>query len=606
MSDILNPLGGRVAGSTNAPIATSVLATVADPPHGFRQIDPGTIIKGIVIGREGDGLTSIATDKGTVRVAANAILQPGTHVTLEVRPTGDQLQVLILANEHSRSTQELITANNQGNINESATPIPTPTASLQRNVPSIEYVGTTNRGVVIQTSSSTATNNTTSLSSSPTITNSAMTQSSLAQAAGAQGSLLAATTEKKDKITNIGISPKTPTNLNNQTNDLASSFQKQQPLNNAAPLHSTLNNEAKNSILALFTEISSESKLAATLSVGSKMQPLPIGTELSLRVLAVRTETDKKFNLDSFIQSSIARKNNIVIGSVINLTPLGHAVISTPIGNIMLQDPSSLSPGTQIALVIDNPEIGSIPSDVTPIVQTPQQALLKLSQGWPTFADIVAFLQKFSVDTSHTSIDLEIARQALAILPHFGNRLAVGIINAMAALRSGDLTKLLGTSLIKSFGSSTERDELIKRLKGEFLQLSALAQDRAEVDWRALFLPVIDDQGVVTQINFFYRQPKKNNMTYLSRDMGTRFVVEANFSHLGPFQLDGLMREQRFDLMIRSRHHLSDHMKREIEAIYEETRGISGFSGSIAFQTVNDFPVVPLEDLKESTKGYMT
>ena len=81
---------------------------------------------------------------------------------------------------------------------------------------------------------------------------------------------------------------------------------------------------------------------------------------------------------------------------------------------------------------------------------------------------------------------------------------------------------------------------------------------------------------------------------------GTRFVVEADFTRLGPFQLDGLMRQQRFDLMVRSRIRLDERMRRDIEAIYEEARGLTGFAGSIAFQTVDAFPVMPLEELKQS------
>jgi hypothetical protein len=177
-------------------------------------------------------------------------------------------------------------------------------------------------------------------------------------------------------------------------------------------------------------------------------------------------------------------------------------------------------------------------------------------------------------------------------------------MNAIAALRSGDLGKLLGP-LLGAKGGSTEREEMVRRLRGEFSQLSALAQERPDVDWRALFLPVIDDQGRVTQVNLFYRRPKKNSEDGPGEwGSGTRFVVEADFSRLGPFQLDGLMRPQRFDLMIRSRARLNDRMRREIEAIYEEARGLTGFAGSIAFQTVNEFPVIPLEDLKRGTPTY--
>jgi hypothetical protein len=178
------------------------------------------------------------------------------------------------------------------------------------------------------------------------------------------------------------------------------------------------------------------------------------------------------------------------------------------------------------------------------------------------------------------------------------------MMNAMAALRSGDIGKLLGT-LFAAKGAGAEREETVRRLRGEFAQLSALAQERPEVEWRALFLPIIDHQGRVTQVNLFYRRPKKDDGDDRAGGAGTRFVVEADFSRLGPFQLDGLMRHQRFDLMIRSRTRLTDRMRLDIEAIYEEARGLTGFTGSLAFQTVAEFPVIPLDDLKRSAPTVM-
>lgn len=183
------------------------------------------------------------------------------------------------------------------------------------------------------------------------------------------------------------------------------------------------------------------------------------------------------------------------------------------------------------------------------------------------------------------------------MLPHFGARLGAGMVNAMAALRGRDIGRLLG-SFFAAKGAGAEKDDLVRRLRGEFAQLSALAQDRSEIDWRALFLPVLDDQGRVGRINIFYRRPKRGDDDLPGSDGGTRFVVEADFSRLGPFQLDGLMRQHRFDLMVRSKQRLTDRMRRDIEAIYEEARGITGFAGSIAFQTVDDFPVAPLDEMK--------
>ncbi|MDY0870570.1 hypothetical protein [Dongia rigui] len=439
----------------------------------------------------------------------------------------------------------------------------------------------------------------------------------LTSAATVQAALLAAGAEKKDRTSVTSVGTPAPSASLSQVavrDGVAAAPMPDFPESNAAsiggiPVESALTAGAKQRILALFAAAGAmpdlsvdEIKPAGTRSTAPG-QPLPLGAELKLRVLAVQMQAGQQITFDPIALDPHDAQGQVIFGRVVSVTPAGHAVIHTPIGDIMLQHRSALVPGAQLALAIDTLESAGPPALPTPVVQTPQQALLTLSQGWPTLADLVALLQGSSPEATRAAIDADTAHQALAMLPHAGIRLGAGLMSAMAALRSGDLAKLLGP-LLASKGIGGDKEELVKRLKGEFAQLSALAQDRPEVDWRALFLPVIDDKGQISQINLFYRRSKKGEAGANERGSGTRFVVEADFSRLGPFQLDGLMRPQRFDLMVRSRQRLTERMRREIEAIYEETRGLTGFAGSIAFQTVNEFPVIPLDDLKKGRPTY--
>jgi hypothetical protein len=441
----------------------------------------------------------------------------------------------------------------------------------------------------------------------------------LTSAATVQAALLAAGAEKKDKTTATGASISAPSASSVMAvarDGVAMVSLPDFPEANTVPpsgmpVESTLTADAKQRILALFAAAGAMPDLAveeikpggARPTAAATAQPLPLGAELKLRVLAVQMQAGQQVAIDPIALEPHDAQGQVIFGRVISVTPAGHAVIHTPVGDIMLQHRSALVPGAQVALAIDTLETAAPPALPTPVVQTPQQALLTLSQGWPTLADLVALLQGTSPEATRAAIDADTAHQALAMLPHAGIRLGAGLMSAMAALRSGDMAKLLGP-LLASKGIGSDKEELVKRLKGEFTQLSALAQDRPEVDWRALFLPVIDDQGRVNRVNLFYRRSKKNDADAGERGSGTRFVVEADFTRLGPFQLDGLMRPQRFDLMVRSRQRLSERMRREIEAIYEEARGLTGFAGSIAFQTVNEFPVIPLDDLKKGTPTY--
>lgn len=382
-------------------------------------------------------------------------------------------------------------------------------------------------------------------------------------------------------------------------------------LSGQIPAGTAFGADAKQRILALFASAGAMPGEKPAMPAATEPETLqgtaphlPLGAELKLRVLAVQMQTHLPIEFDPIAADPHdAGGGQVIFGRVVSITPAGHAVIHTPLGDIMMQDRSSLTVGASLALAIDTLEEAAPPAAMAlPTAQTPQQALFTLAQSWPTLADLIAIFQGAGgAQAKGDTLDPDIARQALAMLPHAGVKLGAGMMNAMAALRSGDIGRLLGP-LFAAKGAGAEREEMVRRLRGEFAQLSALSQERPEVDWRALFLPVIDDQGRVTQINLFYRRPKKGEADdRAGGGSGTRFVVEADFSKLGPFQLDGLMRQQRFDLMIRSRTRLTERMRLEIEGIYEEARGLTGFSGSIAFQTVEEFPVIPLDDLKRGT-----
>ncbi|MBL8708677.1 MAG: hypothetical protein JNL25_05760 [Rhodospirillaceae bacterium] len=693
MSDFLNPLGGRFIGLTSPVAPSSISGTIPDPPRGFRLLDPGTIIKGVVMGRESDGLVTIATDKGTIRVASNATLPPGTHVTLEVRPAGDRLQVLILANDAARpppspggsnasppaaganaapsppppagtgvgnappqpgpaappsgsattgtpSTGQ--TGNPAGGTQAPSAPSPgTPASGTQpppaQTLPPIQVIGSTLRAIVLhpQPLQSQALPPQ-GLQAQGLQVQSGTGQSIPPQAGPAAGAVpvvsgspplpppqVVPTAPGAPVVPPGSASAHPPAPL--PTAPAAPSIAVVTSPVESAPAASALSAEARQRILALFAQVGDigtasgsgktllpadaagrGGQIQASLAQAHPSQPpLPLGAALQLRVLAVQIGAQHAIEIDPAAQIRAGGKDShIVFGRVIAVTPAGHPVIHTPAGDILLQQRSSLPVGAQLALALDQVELAPPVGGAVapPPVQTPQQALLSLARGWPTLADLIAILQgsaPHAAGKAGGALDPTLARQILAQLPQVGPRLAAGLLGAMAALRSGDLGRLLGPLLARGLGP--EREEMMRRLRTEFTQLSALAQERPEGEWRALFLPLLDEHQRVQRINLFYRQHRKGDGEEFDPEAGTRFVVEAEFSRLGPFQLDGLMRQQRFDLMIRSRQRLDERMRRDIEAIYEEARGITGFAGLIAFQTVEEFPVSPLEEMKRDS-----
>ncbi len=280
-----------------------------------------------------------------------------------------------------------------------------------------------------------------------------------------------------------------------------------------------------------------------------------------------------------------------LVGKVLGYTPAGHAVIDTPAGLLMMQEKTRLPVGAQVALVLE--PVVAPPGVTLPPITSPQQALLFLSSGWPTLDDLLTVLR----GAGPTPDDP--ATPVTPGIPQAGPKLAAGLATAMAALRGGDIEKLLGP-MLAARKLPADKEEMVKRLKEEFTQLSDLAKDRPSVDWRALFLPVYDPRVGLTQINLYYRHNGGEGSEKDKKDQGTRFLVDVNFAALGAFQLDGLIRGKRFDLMIRSRSRLSRNQRQEIIGIFENALEVGGATGALEFRTVEVFPVSPLDELRKS------
>jgi hypothetical protein len=321
---------------------------------------------------------------------------------------------------------------------------------------------------------------------------------------------------------------------------------------------------------------------------------LPAGSELTLHVVAVLPTKGGEIE----IAPEAARLTGPgqaapLIGKVLGYTRAGHAVIDTPAGALMMQERTRLPVGAQVALVLE-PIAPTLAAPLPPIT-SPQQALLYLSNRWPALDDLIAVLRGVPLGTPNDPESPPPPGVAQT-----GPKLAAGLAAAISAFRSGEVERLL-SPLLAGRKIPGEKEEMVKRLKEEFTQLSDLAKDRPAVDWRALFLPVYDPRIGLTQINLYYRHNSGGEGSEKDKkDQGTRFLVDVNFAALGAFQLDGLIRGKRFDLMIRSRSRLSRNQRQDIINIFENALEVGGATGALEFRTVEVFPVSPLDELRQS------
>jgi len=213
-----------------------------------------------------------------------------------------------------------------------------------------------------------------------------------------------------------------------------------------------------------------------------------------------------------------------------------------------------------------------------------------LAHDWETLRRTLEALVQQNPQAAQSALGRAVA--------HPGDRLAAGLLFLVAAMRGGDIAALLGEPAMRSL-ERAGRGGLLRRLNDELGVLNKLATE-ASNDWRAFFLPVQPPDGPITPVRMFFRQPRKNQKP---GEQATRFVVETELTRIGPIQIDGLAKATRLDLILRTREALPAEAQNEIDRLFQSAAAEGRFTGSIAFQAVQRFPIDPLEEIGHPVHG---
>ena len=273
--------------------------------------------------------------------------------------------------------------------------------------------------------------------------------------------------------------------------------------------------------------------------------------------------------------------------TVVGTTPAGKPLVDTPLGRLALGIQAQLPPGTRL--------VAEIVPGVTgpgPMPGAAAKESVSLAYAWPALDEAVESL---------TRSDPAIAQAVLSgdgqgtSLPQPGPRLASSILFFLSALTGGDpggwLSRLAGGQAARALEQAGQ-GELLGRLMSDLGQLGRYAD--AGGDWRLFALPFFDGHQL-HQLRLFLRHGRHRGQGDDDAEEATRFVLEVELSRMGELQLDGLVRQKRFDLNLRSRQALDPRMRADIAAIYQNANEATGYSGQISFQASNDWPPMPVE-----------
>ena len=142
--------------------------------------------------------------------------------------------------------------------------------------------------------------------------------------------------------------------------------------------------------------------------------------------------------------------------------------------------------------------------------------------------------------------------------------------------------------------SAAGQDRLRAKLGEDFAELGRLGKDEATGEWQVLTVPLMSG-AAVEPLRLYLR---RRGAAAETPGDGARFVLEAELSHFGAVQLDGMVRGSRLDLVLRSHAPLPPDLRAEAASVFRRASAAQGFQGDIVFATAATFAVAPLAGLR--------
>lgn len=232
---------------------------------------------------------------------------------------------------------------------------------------------------------------------------------------------------------------------------------------------------------------------------------------------------------------------DIPVGSQIQITPQSSAgILTQSIATIAPSIPALITPGEW------------------PLLQDVQQAVAQLS---------ASSAQVISNITPSPANPAQFTPAALFFL---------------SAVRSGDIGGWLGEKTMEILRNNG-RSNLLSRLTSESGLLSRLAAEPLSQEWRALPLPLMWDNEM-QKVTLFYRREDGGADAEENGHKQTRFIFDLNLSQMGPVQVDGLFREKRLDVILRTEQRFSEHMHMDMRQTYADALRQTEVTGELSFQ----------------------
>jgi hypothetical protein len=282
----------------------------------------------------------------------------------------------------------------------------------------------------------------------------------------------------------------------------------------------------------------------------------------------------------------------LLAGRVVAPRSATDTLVETAVGTLALpQGEDQIAIGSAVHLrvvAVARP----LPTTPTSPVTDPAAALSGATSSVDAMATVppTALQQALAVLATLQPDLAKAATDAFVLQP--GARLAALIFGFLAGVHSG-APKRWSESPARAALDALDHGALREALDGDAAAIGSQTLPADPADWKVTVLPYL---GVESQqpARLYQRlaEAKIEGDGSATSAAGQRFVVEIELHRLGPLQFDGLVRERRFDLAVRTTQALEAELQAEIGHIFRETIGISGYAGDLVFGRLGRFPLL--------------
>lgn len=266
----------------------------------------------------------------------------------------------------------------------------------------------------------------------------------------------------------------------------------------------------------------------------------------------------------------------ILRGTVAGATPQGQPILATKQGMLALNVPPGLAQGTKVTATLADPAQAAQAATQAAAPASSADLGPMSDRDWPAMRQLMAAL---------AAADPALARSMLATMPQPNRKLTAALSFFLSAMRGGDARGWLG----EEAGSALEksgRGDLLARLDKEFEGLKREAADPLPGDWRPYAVPMMDAEGLRPLKLHIHPLPAEEEKGGKEASKpGSRFLIDVDMSRLGPMQLDGLVRPNHFDLILRSHVALPTELRVELIQVFADSVRAVGYSGGLSFQS---------------------